>query len=88
MRDRINGMRTALESGLDQRGVKLTPEGNGFVSRQNGMFTMSGLTKAQVQTLKDDHAIYIVGSGRINVAGITPGNLDVLCDAIAAVTSA
>ena len=87
MRDRINGMRTALEAGLDQRGVKLTPEGNGFVSRQNGMFTMSGLTKAQVQTLKDDHAIYIVGSGRINVAGITPGNLDVLCDAIQEVRS-
>ena len=49
---------------------------------------MSGLTKAHVQALRDDHAIYIVGSGRINVAGITPDNLPVLCDAIAKVTSA
>lgn len=88
MRDRVNGMRTDLQAGLDQRGVKLTPEGNGFVTQQNGMFTMSGLTKAHVQALKDDHAIYIVGSGRINVAGITPDNLPVLCDAIAKVTSA
>ncbi len=86
MRDRINGMRTALQAGLDERGVRLTPEGNGFITRQNGMFTMSGLTKPQVQALKQDHAIYIVGSGRINVAGVTPDNLPVLCDAIAAVT--
>lgn len=86
MRDRINGMRTDLQAGLDQRGVSLAPEGNGFITRQNGMFTMSGLTKAHVQALKDDHAIYIVGSGRINVAGITPDNLPVLCDAISAVT--
>ena len=48
------------------------------------MFTMSGLTKDQVAKLKAEHAIYIVGSGRINV-GITPSNLDTLCDAIAAV---
>jgi len=85
MRGRINGMRSALRQGLDQRGVELSPEGNGFIERQNGMFTMSGLTKGEVDKLKSDHAIYIVGSGRINVAGITPDNLDKLCDAIAAV---
>ena len=86
MRGRINGMRTALRQALDSRGVQLNPEGNGFIEQQNGMFTMSGLTKDQVAKLKDEHAIYIVGSGRINVAGITPGNLDALCDAIAKVT--
>jgi aspartate/tyrosine/aromatic aminotransferase len=85
MRGRINGMRSALRQGLDQRGVELSPGGNGFIERQNGMFTMSGLTKGEVDKLKSDHAIYIVGSGRINVAGITPDNLDKLCDAIAAV---
>jgi len=86
MRDRINGQRSALRQALDNRGVQLNAKGNGFIEQQNGMFTMSGLTKDQVAALKSDHAIYIVGSGRINVAGITPSNLDTLCDAIAAVT--
>lgn len=86
MRERINGMRSALRQGLDNRGVQLNANGNGFIEQQNGMFTMSGLTKDQVAALKANHAIYIVGSGRINVAGITPSNLDTLCDAIASVT--
>ena len=86
MRNRINGQRTALRQALDSRGVQLNAKGNGFIEQQNGMFTMSGLTKDQVAALKSDHAIYIVGSGRINVAGITASNLLTLCDAIAAVT--
>ena len=85
MRGRINGMRTALRQAIDSRGVHLNANGNGFIEQQNGMFTMSGLTKEQVAKLKAEHAIYIVGSGRINVAGITPSNIDRLCDAIAAV---
>ncbi|MEM6258330.1 MAG: amino acid aminotransferase [Planctomycetota bacterium] len=87
MRGRINGMRTALRQALDNRGVQLNADGNGFIEQQNGMFTMSGLTKEQVAALKAEHAIYIVGSGRINVAGITPANIDKLCDAIATVVS-
>ncbi|MEM1028655.1 MAG: amino acid aminotransferase [Planctomycetota bacterium] len=83
MRDRINDMRQAFKAGLDERGVKLTPRGNEFVTQQNGMFTMSGLRKDHVEALREQHAIYIVGSGRINVAGMTPSNLPVLCDAIA-----
>ena len=82
MRGRIHHMRTAFARGLDERGVKLSPEGNGFVSRQKGMFTMSGLSKAQVQQLRERDSIYIVGSGRINVAGMTEDNLPVLCDAV------
>ncbi|MEM9704145.1 MAG: aromatic amino acid aminotransferase, partial [Planctomycetota bacterium] len=41
----------------------------------------------QVKRLAEEFGIYIVGSGRINVAGITPGNVGTLCDAIAAVTA-
>lgn len=87
MRSRVNGMRSDLRMALDSRGVQLNAAGNGFIQQQNGMFTMSGLTKDQVAKLKAEHAIYIVGSGRINVAGITPANIDRLCDAIAAVTA-
>jgi aspartate/tyrosine/aromatic aminotransferase len=87
MRSRINTMRSQFQAGLDQRGVSLAPEGNGFISRQHGMFTLSGLTREQVQQLRENHSIYIVGSGRINVAGMTDENLPLLCDAIAKVTA-
>ncbi len=86
MRERIRAMRGALKAGLDQRGVSLAPDGNGFVTTQSGMFTMSGLSKSQVNALRDALGIYVVGDGRINVAGITPGNVGTLCDAIAQVT--
>jgi len=56
-----------------------------FISRQQGMFSFSGLTPDQVSRLRQEFAIYIVGSGRINVAGITHENIKPLCDAISAV---
>ena len=85
MRDRINGMRKLFASTLDARGVTLSPRGNGFITEQNGMFSFSGLDKTQVGKLRDDFSIYIVGSGRINVAGMSESNMDYLCDAIASV---
>lgn len=87
MRARIKSMRELFARGLDTRDVRLAPDGNDFISRQNGMFSFSGLTPEEVDRLRDDHAIYMVRSGRINVAGITPGNVDSLCDAVAAVRS-
>ncbi|MEM8781691.1 MAG: amino acid aminotransferase [Planctomycetota bacterium] len=87
MRERIHAMRGALKSGLDERDVSLSPDGNAFITTQSGMFTMSGLDRGQVTRLADEFGIYVVGDGRINVAGITPGNVGTLCDSIAAVTS-
>jgi aspartate/tyrosine/aromatic aminotransferase len=49
------------------------------------MFSFSGLTPMQVDELKAKHGIYIVGSGRINVAGMSEDRMDQLCDAVAAV---
>ena len=46
------------------------------------MFSFLGVTPEQVQRLKEESAVYMVGSGRINVAGITPGNIDYLAEAI------
>ena len=59
-----------------------------FIIKQNGMFSFSGLNKDQVETLKKEHGIYIVGSGRICVAGINQRNVDALAKAIAAVVKA
>jgi aspartate/tyrosine/aromatic aminotransferase len=82
MRQRIKKMRTAFVAGLKTAGAK---QDFSFIESQNGMFSFSGLTPNQVATLKKDYGIYIVGSGRINVAGMTDANLKQLCDAIVAV---
>src|SRR3954449_5182446 len=80
MRGRINGMRELLVKTLKAKGV---PGDYSFITRQRGMFSFSGLTPEQVEALKQKYAIYIVGSGRINVAGITEQNVGPLCEAIA-----
>jgi aromatic-amino-acid transaminase len=82
MRVRIHEMRELFVATLAEMGVS----GDfSFITRQNGMFSFSGLTKEQVKLLKDEHATYIVGSGRISVAGMTKANMQPLCKAIAAV---
>ena len=58
-----------------------------FITSQNGMFSFSGLTGVQVDELRTKHSIYIVGSGRINVAGINESNIGRLCDAISKVVA-
>ena len=86
MRERIHDTRRSFARELDARGVALSPAGNGFIARQQGMFSFSGLDRDQVARLRDEHSVYIVGSGRLNVAGMTPANMAALCDAIAAVS--
>lgn len=82
MRNRIHQMRTLFVESLKKHGVK---QDFSFIVDQKGMFSFSGLNPEQVQKLRDEHAIYIVGSGRINVAGMTTANMEPLCAAIAAV---
>jgi len=82
MRDRIKEMRDLFVTTLKAEGVT---RDFGFIAHQNGMFSFSGLTKAQVTQLKEEYAIYIVGSGRISVAGMTKSNMIPLCKAIAAI---
>ena len=53
-----------------------------YIKRQRGMFSYSGLTKDQVDQLRTKYAIYTIGSGRINVAGINANNIDRICSAI------
>jgi len=85
MRERIARMRRRLSEGLDAHGVRLAPEGNGFLAEQRGMFSFTGLSPEQVNRLREEHGVYMVGSGRINVAGLNERNLDRVCAAMAAV---
>ena len=82
MRQRIKTMREALKSGLEAAGVG----GDlGYITRQQGMFSYSGMSAAQMQRLRSEFGVYGVDSGRICVAALNPGNLDTVIRAIAAV---
>ena len=80
MRDRINGMRDLFVQTMKQ---KVPDHDYSFITRQRGMFSFSGLTSLQVDELRNKYSIYIVGSGRINVAGMNELTMDRLCSAIA-----
>ncbi len=82
MRTRIQHMRDLFVTTLKENGVT---QDFSFIERQNGMFSFSGLSTEQVQRLKEEFAIYIVGSGRISVAGMTKDNMPQLCQSIACV---
>jgi len=80
MRDRIRDMRSGLVKGLAGSGVS----GDfSFIERQRGMFSFSGLSDEVVQWLRAEKGIYMVGGGRINLAGLTTGNIDYVCQSIA-----
>ncbi|MFA7503369.1 MAG: amino acid aminotransferase [Burkholderiaceae bacterium] len=82
MRERIRAMRTGLVEGLADKGVT---RDFSFVTRQRGMFSYSGLSREQVERLRDEFGIYAVGSGRICLAALNSGNLQRVVKAIAAV---
>ena len=82
MRKRINDMRVELIRGLKVKGIQ---RNFSFIEQQRGMFSFSGLGTEQVEALREIYAIYIVGGGRINVAGLTSANLKYFCESVAAV---
>ncbi len=82
MRDRLKGVRTRLVDALRER----APHRDfSHITQANGMFCFLGVSVEQVQRLKAEFGVYMVDSGRINVAGITADNVDYLAEAIAAV---
>ncbi|HOQ32406.1 MAG TPA: amino acid aminotransferase [Candidatus Hydrogenedens sp.] len=82
MCSRIKSMRKLFVEKLKEKGVT---QDFSFIEKQKGMFSFSGLTKEQVLRLREEFSIYIVNSGRINVAGITTNNIDRLAEAISKV---
>ena len=82
MRERIAAMRLALHARLSE----LLPERNlSYFLTQRGMFSYTGLSAAQVDRLRDEHAVYLIRSGRICIAGLNAGNVAYTAQAFAAV---
>ena len=82
MRERLSGMGALLHDALKEK----VPEHDfSHLVQSNGMFCFLGVTAEQVDKLKRDYGVYMVGSSRINVAGITSDNVEYLATSIAAV---
>jgi len=79
MADRIKLMRQQLHQKLTALG---TPGNWDHVVRQNGMFSFTGLNKDQVKYIEQEHHIYMLSSGRINMCGLNMKNIDLVAKAI------
>lgn len=82
MRNRINGLRSTIVEALHSRGVA---QDFSFIEKQHGMFSFLSITPEQIERLQKEYSIYIVGSSRVNVAGVSKANIDYFADAVATV---
>jgi aromatic-amino-acid transaminase len=82
MRERIRQMRKMLAEKLAERAPARE---FGFILRQRGMFSYTGLTPAQVARLRDEFSVYAIATGRICVAALNSRNIEHAANAIAAV---
>ncbi|WP_439862300.1 amino acid aminotransferase [Pseudomonas sp. MBLB4136] len=82
MRQRVAGLRQGLVDALRPHGLA---ERFAHIAEQRGMFSYTGLSPRQVQRLRDEFSVYMVGSGRANVAGLDARRLEQLAAAIATV---
>ena len=81
MRDRMREVRDRLAAAQHVGPIPMAPLGI-----QNGLFSILPLSSEQILTLRSDHAVYMAGSGRINIAGLTGSNIETFIEALRAVT--
>lgn len=77
MRARMRGVRERLAAAQTIGPIAMAPLG-----RQNGLFSMLPLSGEQILALRERHAVYMAGSGRINIAGLTEGNIETFIEAL------
>lgn len=82
MRDRMLGLRRSLSEAL-RRGSN--SDRYDFVANHRGMFSLMGTTPEQVKRLREEHAVYMVDDGRINIAGLSEEQVPQFAKALLAV---
>ena len=82
MRQRMLRLRVAFAEALRRQS---NSDRFDFIAEHRGMFSRLGLTEAQVDRLRTEHGVYMVGDSRINVAGLPEDGLDKLAQAIVSV---
>jgi aspartate aminotransferase len=80
MVSRMQSLRALLAGKLEER---LPGRDFGWLRRQRGMFSLLGLDAAGIARLRDEHHVYVPPDGRMNVAGISDGNVDYVASAVA-----
>lgn len=85
IRSRIAELRNQFVTAMQAR---IPDHDFSYINRQRGMFSYSGITAEQADRLREEDSIYLLRSGRINIAGINQNNLDQICDAFARVIQA
>ncbi|CAF4897112.1 unnamed protein product [Pieris macdunnoughi] len=79
MSSRVMQMRDALRAEL----IKLGTPGNwDHIVKQIGLFSYTGLTSKQCEHLIQEHHIYLLKSGRINICGLNPSNVEYVARAM------
>jgi len=81
MAQRINGLRTLLADKLSAA----TDTDFGWIKQQRGMFSRLPLSGVQVQVAREQHHLYMAPDGRINIAGISPTNVDRVAHSLASI---
>ena len=81
MRARMRQVRARLAEAGSAGLIDLRP-----IGKQNGLFSIIPFTPEQVQAMREKHGIYMAASGRINIAGLTAGNIENFIAAVADVT--
>jgi len=84
----VSGMRTRIKESRANFAAALTQAGAGdysYLLDHRGMFSLLGLTDEQLKRLRDEHAIYLVTRGRINMAGLSAAKIPIVAKAIASV---
>lgn len=84
MRARINGVRSEFVARMASAGVQ---RDFSFLEKQKGMFSFTGLNRAQAIRMREEFGVYMVESGRISVAGLTPKNIDYVVGSMKAILS-
>lgn len=83
MRDRMRWVRDRLSAAQQVGPIPMGPLGT-----QNGLFSMLPLSSEQILAIRERHGVYMAGTGRINIAGLTTGNIEKFIEALADVATA
>jgi aspartate/tyrosine/aromatic aminotransferase len=81
---RLN-MLTLRQSLADHLRAETGSDRYGFIAQHRGMFSRIGIAEVQVDALRKDHGIYMVGDSRLNIAGLNARTVPILAKAIVAV---
>jgi aspartate/tyrosine/aromatic aminotransferase len=84
----VSAMRTRIADSRAAFAAALTAAGAGdfsYLLSHHGMFSLLGLTDDQLKRLRDEHAVYLVARGRINMAGLSATKIPIVAKAVAAV---